>query len=66
MNANGRVRRLQLDSRVTLLDALREHLELPGTKGCDQGTCGAFLSMFDLVQDSLVEREARAAGADAV
>jgi xanthine dehydrogenase YagT iron-sulfur-binding subunit len=33
---------LVLDSRVTLLDALRDVLELTGTqKGCDQGACGA-------------------------
>jgi xanthine dehydrogenase YagT iron-sulfur-binding subunit len=39
---NGRVRTLTLDVRVTLLDALRDRLNLTGTKkGCDQGTCGA-------------------------
>jgi xanthine dehydrogenase YagT iron-sulfur-binding subunit len=42
LHVNGRARRVQLDSRVTLLDALREHLQLVGTKkGCDQGACGA-------------------------
>jgi xanthine dehydrogenase YagT iron-sulfur-binding subunit len=39
---NGRQARLSLDPRVTLLDALRERMDLPGTKkGCDQGQCGA-------------------------
>jgi xanthine dehydrogenase YagT iron-sulfur-binding subunit len=42
LNVNGSARRLRLDSRVTLLDALREHLGMTGTKmGCDQGACGA-------------------------
>jgi xanthine dehydrogenase YagT iron-sulfur-binding subunit len=39
---NGASHRLELDSATTLLDALREHLGLVGTKkGCDQGACGA-------------------------
>jgi xanthine dehydrogenase YagT iron-sulfur-binding subunit len=42
LNVNGTERRLTLDPRVTLLDALRERLGLYGTKkGCDHGQCGA-------------------------
>src|SRR4051812_40150736 len=39
---NGKLCSLQLDTRTTLLDALRERLQLTGTKkGCDHGQCGA-------------------------
>jgi xanthine dehydrogenase YagT iron-sulfur-binding subunit len=42
LRVNGAAHRLRLDHRTTLLDALREHLGLTGTKkGCDQGQCGA-------------------------
>ncbi len=41
-NVNGKPVELQVDTRTTLLDALREHLKLTGTKkGCDHGQCGA-------------------------
>src|SRR4051812_25861762 len=39
---NGKACEIELDTRTTLLDALREHLRLTGSKkGCDQGQCGA-------------------------
>lgn len=42
ITVNGEARPLDLDTRVTLLDALREHLGLKGSKkGCDHGQCGA-------------------------
>jgi xanthine dehydrogenase YagT iron-sulfur-binding subunit len=42
LEVNGRRHDLQLDTRTTLLDVLREHADLPGTKkGCDHGQCGA-------------------------
>jgi xanthine dehydrogenase YagT iron-sulfur-binding subunit len=42
LNVNGRVHELDLDTRTTLLDALRERIHLTGTKkGCDHGQCGA-------------------------
>ena len=42
LRVNGEERELTVDPRTTLLDALREHLALTGSKkGCDQGQCGA-------------------------
>ncbi|GGI97644.1 (2Fe-2S)-binding protein [Streptomyces brasiliensis] len=41
LSVNGTERSLEIEPRVSLLDALREHLDLTGAKkGCDQGTCG--------------------------
>ncbi|MBR1147108.1 aldehyde dehydrogenase iron-sulfur subunit PaoA [Bradyrhizobium sp. AUGA SZCCT0431] len=42
LSVNGKVRELEVDTRTTLLDALRENLRFTGTKkGCDHGQCGA-------------------------
>jgi xanthine dehydrogenase YagT iron-sulfur-binding subunit len=48
LTINGHPQRLSLDPRTSLLDMLREHLALHGTKkGCDQGACGACTILLD-------------------
>ena len=48
LNVNGRDRALNVETRVTLLDALRSHLDLTGAKKvCNRGVCGAYTVIMD-------------------
>jgi xanthine dehydrogenase YagT iron-sulfur-binding subunit len=51
LTVNGKRHEIEVDTRTTLLDALRENLQLTGTKkGCDHGQCGACTVLVDGVR----------------
>ena len=54
LKVNGTPHALTLDPRTTILDLVREHLELTGTKkGCDQGQCGAYTNIVAAIQQAM-------------
>jgi hypothetical protein len=57
LSINGKKYALDLDPRVTLLDALRERLQLTGSKkGCDHGQCGACTVLVTMLQFTPIHR----------
>ena len=60
LRINGIEHELRLDPRVSLLDALREHLGLTGTKkGCDQGACGAYVGIVEAIRETFASQVTR-------
>ena len=60
LRINGIEHELRLDPRVSLLDALREHLGLTGTKkGCDQGACGAYVGIVEAIRETFASQMTR-------